>query len=152
MSMNKGKVYKTRQREYILECIRKKADAYITIQQLSEELEKLDQKVGLTTIYRTLNKLEQENAIAKVSIDGEGGACYRYLPQEDNIFFSLKCEGCGRVVSIDCAELSHLYAHLSREHQIYIDPGKTMFYGVCAQCCANGIPKSNESEQGDCTL
>ena len=43
--MNTGKKYKTKQRECILECIRKKADAYITIQQLSEELEKQNQKV-----------------------------------------------------------------------------------------------------------
>ena len=132
--MNTGKVYKTKQRECILECIRKKADAYITIQQLSEELEKQNQKVGLTTIYRTLDKLEQEKAIARINIDGVGGTCYRYLPQEDDIFFSLKCENCGKVVNIDCAELSHLYTHLSRQHHIFINPGKTMFYGTCEQC------------------
>ena len=42
-------------------CIRD--SAYITIQQLSEALEQQHQKVGLTTIYRTLDKLEQEKAI-----------------------------------------------------------------------------------------
>ena len=80
--MNTGKTYKTRQRECILECIRKKADAYITIQQLSEELEKQNRKVGLTTIYRTLDRLEAEKAIARVSIDGVAAACYRYLPKK----------------------------------------------------------------------
>ena len=65
ISVNTGKTYKTRQRECILECIRKKADAYITIQQLSEELEKQNRKVGLTTIYRTLDRLEAEKAIAR---------------------------------------------------------------------------------------
>ncbi len=134
--MNTGKVYKTKQRECILECIRKQADAYITIQQLSEALEQQNQKVGLTTIYRTLDKLEQEKAITKISIDGVGGTCYRYLPREDDIFFSLKCERCGKVVNIDCAELSHLYSHLSRQHHICINPGKTMFYGVCETCCS----------------
>ena len=86
-AVNTGKVYKTKQWECILECIRKQADAYITIQQLSEALEQQHQKVGLTTIYRTLDKLEQEKAIAKISIDGVGGTCYRYLPREDDIFF-----------------------------------------------------------------
>ena len=33
-----------------------------------------------------------------------------------------------------CAELSHLYTHLSRQHHIFINPGKTMFYGTCEQC------------------
>ena len=67
--MNTGKTYKTRQRECILECIRKKADAYITIQQLSEELEKQNRKVGLTTIYRTLDRLEAEKAIARALVN-----------------------------------------------------------------------------------
>ena len=102
--MNTGNVYKTKQRECILECIRKQADAYITIQQLSEALEQQHQKVGLTTIYRTLDKLEQEKAIAKISIDGVGGTCYRYLPRENDIFFSLKCERCGKVVDIGCPD------------------------------------------------
>ncbi len=133
--MNTGKVYKTKQRECILECIRKKADAYITIQQLSEELERQDQKVGLTTIYRTLDKLEQEKAIAKITIDGVGATCYRYLPPEDEVLFCMKCEHCGNVINIDCAELSHLYAHLSRQHHIAINPGKTLFYGTCEACC-----------------
>lgn len=136
--MNTGKTYKTKQRECILECIRKKADAYITIQQLSEELERQNHKVGLTTIYRTLDKLEQERAIAKISIDGVGATCYRYLPQDDDIFFSLKCEKCGNVVNIDCAELAHLYRHLSHEHRIFINPGKTMFYGICEKCVGAG--------------
>ena len=135
--MNTGKTYKTRQRECILECIRKKADAYITIQQLSEELEKQNRKVGLTTIYRTLDRLEAEKAIARVSIDGVAAACYRYLPKKNDVFFSMKCEQCGSVVNIDCAELSHLYRHLSQAHQIAINPGKTMFYGTCGACCAD---------------
>lgn len=134
--MNTGKTYKTRQRECILECIRKKADAYITIHQIAAELEQQQQKVGLTTIYRTLDKLEQEKAIAKISIDGVGATCYRYLPQEDDIFFSMKCERCGNVINVDCAELSQLYRHLSHKHHIFINPGKTMFYGTCDLCFA----------------
>ena len=135
--MNTRKTYKTKQRECVLDCIRRKADAYITIQQLSDELERRGEKVGLTTIYRTLDRLEQEKAIAKVSIDGVGATCYRYLPQKGDIFFSLKCECCGKVVNIDCAELSHLYSHLSQAHNIVINPGKTMFYGTCESCIAS---------------
>ena len=134
--MNTGKVYKTRQRESILECIREKSDTYITIQQLSEALAARGQKVGLTTIYRTLDKLEKEKMISRVVIDGVGATCYRCLPSEKDVFFSLKCECCGNVVNIDCSELSHLYSHVSNEHHISIDPGKTVFYGICEQCAA----------------
>ena len=144
--MNTGKTYKTRQRECILECIRKKADAYITIAQLSEELEKQGRKVGLTTIYRTLDKLEQEHAIAKISIDGVGATCYRILPQKNDVFFSMKCEKCGNVININCSELSHLYSHVSNEHHIAINPGKTMFYGICESCVEQDASAANEGK------
>ncbi len=133
--MNTGKKYKTKQKEVITECIRENNNAYITIKELSHELEERGSKVGLTTIYRNLDKLEQEGIIGKVSIEGISGTCYCYLPQkEQSIMFYLKCERCGKLVNIDCPELAHLYGHLSKEHRIYINPGKTMFYGICEGC------------------
>ena len=81
-------------------------------------------------------------------VDGVGAACYRYLPQEDDVFFCLKCESCGRVINIDCAELSHLYHHLSRAHNIRINPGKTMFYGTCETCIAKGRTEDAGAKEG----
>lgn len=133
--MNTGKKYKTKQREVILQCIREHKDAYVTIQQILSYLTANHIKVGLTTIYRNLERLEQEKEITKVSIDGMSGTCYRYLPQKSkSILFYLKCQLCGNIVNIQCPELEHLYQHVSEEHHIVIDPGKTMFYGKCEQC------------------
>ena len=132
--MNTGKKYRTRQKEQILSCIRMNADNYITILELSEKLEDNGDKVGLTTIYRNLEKLEQEGEIARVSIEGVSGTCYRYLQKKDGVLFYLKCEKCGKLVNIDCPELEHLYQHLSADHHIVINPGKTMFYGICEKC------------------
>lgn len=127
--------YKTKQRELILECIRNHRDQYGTIQQISEYLEKKNCRVGQTTIYRTLDMLVKEKKITRVSIDGIKGACYRYLPtEEDSYFFSMKCEQCGEVIDIECPELQKLYIHLSAEHHLKIDYGKTMFYGDCDKC------------------
>ncbi len=133
--MNTGKSYRTRQKECILECIRDNSDSYVTIRQLAERLAECGEKVGLTTIYRNLDKLEQEKEIAKVRIEGMHGICYRYLPKAKNsIFFYMKCEECGDLVHIDCPELARLYEHLSDEHHIVLNPGKTMFYGKCENC------------------
>ena len=133
--MNTGKKYKTRQKESILYCIRENADSYITIQELSEQLAEHGEKIGLTTIYRNLDKLEQEQAITKVSIEGRNGVCYRYLAEHKAcILFYMKCEGCGNLVHIDCPELQKLYEHISEEHHMSLNPGKTMFYGRCEQC------------------
>ena len=55
--MNSGKKYHTKQREQILECIREDSENYITIHDLSELLAERGVKVGLPTIYRTIDEL-----------------------------------------------------------------------------------------------
>lgn len=133
--MNTGKKYKTKQKSCILDCIMKHTDSYVTIQQISDYLDEMGDKVGLTTIYRNLDRLVEEKQIAKVSIDGISGTCYKVLSEQDEkVLFYLKCETCGKLVHIDCPELEHLYHHLSEEHHIEINPGKTMFYGKCEKC------------------
>ncbi|MDD3140719.1 MAG: transcriptional repressor [Lachnospiraceae bacterium] len=133
--MNIGKKYKTKQKDCVLECIKDKAEEYITIKQLANELKFRNEKVGLTTIYRNLEKLEAERKIAKVNIEGITGCCYRFLPQKkDYVLFYLKCEKCGKLINIECPELGHLYHHVLEEHHLEINYGKTMFYGLCENC------------------
>lgn len=133
--MNTGKKYKTRQKEYVLECIKEHKESYVTIQQIAAHLQEREEKVGLTTIYRNLDKLVEEKEIAKVTIEGISGTCYRYLPhEEESVFFYMKCEQCGNLVNIECPELGRMYHHLSEDHHIWINPGKTMFYGICDKC------------------
>ena len=132
--MNTGKKYQTKQKELILQCMKEHADSYITIPQLEQLLKDKEQKVGLTTIYRNLDRLECERRLTKVSIEGYHGACYKYLPEDEASLFYLKCEGCGTVANIQCPELEHLYSHVVEEHHIKINPVKTMFYGKCESC------------------
>ncbi len=131
--MNTGKIYKTKQKEFILQCIKDCGDSYVTIHELSDRLETAGHKVGLTTIYRHLARLLEDNLIAKVSIDGVAGSCYKYVKNSEDGFF-MKCEKCGDMVNIHCPELEKLYYHISSEHDIAINPGKTMFYGACNNC------------------
>lgn len=132
--MNAGKKYQTKQKEVILQCMMEHPETYLTIAHLEELLSKKHQKVGLTTIYRNLDKLEEEKKLTKVKLDGYSGSCYRYLPPEHGHLFYLKCEDCGAVVNIPCPELQHLYCHLVEEHHVRINPVKTMFYGTCEFC------------------
>ena len=133
--MNNGKQYNTKQREMIFRCISSQGGEYVTIKQIAEYLEGRNLKVGLTTIYRTIDKLIAERKIARVSIDGIKGKCYRFIANShDKESFPLKCEECGRLVQIKCPELGHLYDHLREEHKVQVDSEKIMFYGICDKC------------------
>ena len=46
----------------------------------------------------------------------------------------MKCEKCGKLLHMDCSEITELNEHLKAEHGFTIDPLRTVFYGICAEC------------------
>ena len=137
MTPSTGRQYKTRQKELILECIRTHQGSFITIKDIASTLAMQNAKVGTATIYRNLERLEEEGIIARSSIEGIDGVCYRYLPDEpEGVYFFLKCESCGNLSPIDCDELQKLYEHVVQSHHVRINPVKTVLYGLCEDCFA----------------
>lgn len=129
--------YKTKQKELILECIRMHQGSFITIKDITTALNERHEKVGTATIYRNLDRLEEEGIITRCTIEGIDGVCYRYLPDApENVYFFLKCERCGDLSPIDCGELQHLYEHVIEHHHVRINPSKTVLYGLCEACLA----------------
>lgn len=128
--------YTTKQQQAILACLSGRRRELISVNELSEELRKSGNPVGLATIYRQLEKLELSGHIHKVNT-GEG-AFYQYCDHnaDGRDCFLLKCRGCGRILHLDCSHLKPLYEHLEREHHFLIDPHETMFSGLCDVCVA----------------
>ena len=81
-----------------------------------------------------LDKLTQQGLVHKVTT--EEGALYQYCPQAGHSHdcFLLRCEGCGRMVHLDCRHLEEVCRHLSSEHHFRIDPRRTVLTGLCDHC------------------
>lgn len=126
--------YHTKQHQAVLRCLEQRPGEALTAAELAEELRGAGSPVGLATIYRQLEKLEQAGRIHKVST--EEGAFYQYCPHPSQTHgcFLLRCEGCGRIVHLDCSHLWELYDHLEAEHHFRIDPRRTVLTGRCAVC------------------
>ena len=91
--MSSPRQYKTKQKELILDCIRLHQGSFITIKDVTEALRARHEKVGTATIYRNLDRLEEEGIITRCVIEGIDGVCYRYLQNSpENVYFFLKCE------------------------------------------------------------
>lgn len=127
-------MYNTKQQKAILNYIAENADSYITVSQISEHMKAQNIKIGLTTIYRHLDKLIEQGLINKIKVDGLSGACFKYEQPEETSYFGLKCEKCGEINKIDCSHLKLFYEHISSEHKFNINQNKTIFYGICKSC------------------
>ena len=126
--------YMTRQQQAVLDCIADRGGGCVTAAELAEELHRRGQSVGLTTVYRQLEKLEKRGLVHKIVTDE--GACYQFCDccEKGLDCFLVKCERCGRVQHVSCDHLGALYTHLFEEHQFRINPRRTLFYGICDQC------------------
>ncbi len=151
--MNRAKTYHTRQQKIILQFMEQMDYGYITAGQIAEFLKEQGEAVGLTTVYRHLERFQKEGIVQKIVLDGNSGACYQYIggqSGEENQFL-LKCEDCGNIQNMDCARMKELYSHVLEEHHFNVNPHRTMFYGVCEKCQGKE-PVSKEESNCCCQM
>lgn len=145
--MNHAKTYHTRQQKVILQFMESMDQTYITVGQIAEYLKEQGESVGLTTIYRHLDRFLKEGIVQKIVLDGNSGACYQYIKsnEDESNQFLLKCEDCGGILNMDCGHMKELYSHVLEEHHFNVNPHRTMFYGVCENCLSK--EKNSEEER-----
>lgn len=128
-------IYKTKQQAIIRDYLKNKKDDYVTVSQIEKYLKENHCSVGLTTIYRHLEKMEQDGIVTRLKVDGQSGACFQYIENgDDENCFYIKCEKCGEVSKMECHHLSELYSHVEDDHHFKINTKKTVFYGKCQKC------------------
>ena len=123
--MEKRENYNTKQKEIILDVIKKRKKEF-TVKDIYTEV---DGKIGLTTIYRLVDKLVEEGRLNK------NENYYQYLEHCDcDNHFYLKCNKCGSLIHVDCDCISELIEHISKDHQFKPDKEKIIINGLCKEC------------------
>jgi len=122
--------YETKQKDLILDVIKKQKKEFL----IKDIYKELKDQVGLTTIYRLIEKLEEDNLINK-TIKPNNTTYYEYIEkcEEDNHFY-LKCNKCGTLTHVDCDCINDLYNHVYKEHDFTLDKEKIIIKGICKNC------------------
>ena len=133
--------YKTKQQELLFSYLKEVQGKHFTAEDVRAHFAKKELSIGIATIYRQLEKLVAEGKIQKYFIDEHSAACFEYAGENcktDEQHFHLKCEICGRLIHLECDELTELGKHLQNEHNFTLNPFRTVFYGICADCRLSG--------------
>ncbi len=122
--------YHTKQKDKILNIIKIKRNEF-TIKEIYQELNK---EVGLTTIYRYIEKLVNDGIVNK-SIGKDNITYYQYLGycDKENHFY-LKCEVCGNLIHVDCDCIKDLSNHILNEHKFKPSQVHFIINGICNKC------------------
>lgn len=91
--------------------------------------------IGLVTVYRTLELLQESGLLCEVHI---GDSCRSYLNKKaDEHHHHLVCSSCGRVVDFTGCELDELQERLAAETGFKIENHLLEFMGRCSKCLAS---------------
>lgn len=119
----------TPQRQLVLEAVNSLGHA--TPETLLAEVQKTAGAVNLSTIYRTLEVLEQVGLVTHAHI-GHGAPTYHSVDEDPHIH--LVCDTCAKVNSIP-AESADLFVQLLRDQVGFeTDVAHVSVHGQCASC------------------
>ena len=94
--------------------------------------EKFGVNIGIATIYRTLNLLENMNIINSISIDDQSGKIYELAIQSHHDH--LVCTQCNKIVEFYNKELEELQENVANRHKFKLLNHNMILYGICKEC------------------
>jgi len=123
------KVKRTRSQERILNLLKSLQKA-ISAQDIYVEMRQRDQALGLATVYRALEALKLEGAIAVRTLSN-GESVYSCTQQDRH---HLTCLHCGESIAIDKCPVHDLEVELENSHQFKVFYHTLEFFGMCDRC------------------
>ena len=124
----------TPQRRSLIEVLRS-ADGHVTGAELVDRLRGLDPETTPSTVYRTLDVLE-ELGLVRHGHGADGREEFHVLPATDH--GHLHCEQCGGRWEVDAEEAALLVASLRASRGFAVDLSHVTIVGRCASCSAAG--------------
>ena len=130
------KNYNTRQKQLILSCLKDNKNISVDVFDIVKFLALNDIRIGVSTIYRYLDLLEEDGSVKKFT-DGKS-ARYQYIDKNScPHHYHLKCNSCGKLIHLECDCMNELNDHISSSHGFVVDNSKTVIYGKCKECSNN---------------
>lgn len=119
----------TKQRRLILDYINKK-NKPVSSQEIYDDLQK-DNALDLSTVYRNLNVLEENNLLLKTS--DLNGISYYQINNDDHKHF-ITCSRCHKKYIIKSCPVHELEKEVEAETGFIINNHNFEFYGICPAC------------------
>lgn len=122
----------TKQREILLKTLYH-SDAHYTPESLYMEIKQMQPElnIGIATVYRTLNLLEEAEMVTSISL-GAAGKKYEFAnkPHHDHMI----CKGCGKIIEFENPIIENQQALVAKEHHFKLTGHLMQLYGMCYDC------------------
>ena len=120
------------QREYVLKVLFK-SDTHLSADALLFEVKKeYEVTMGIATVYRILNLLEELHIVNGILIDGNESKVYELnlVSHHDHMV----CTQCNKIVEFYDAELEKLQENVAFSNGFTLKSHNMLLYGICNEC------------------
>lgn len=107
---------------------------HLSIEDLLEQVRRVEPKIGYATVYRTL-KLLKECGLANERHFGDGVSRYE-VAWEDEHHDHLICIECEKIVEFEDDQIEELQKKVAKKHGFRLVRHKLELYGICSDCQA----------------
>ncbi|KPU44949.1 ferric uptake regulation protein [Oxobacter pfennigii] len=131
----KDRGYKlTPQRRAVLDKIIENEGKHLTTEEIYDLVKSDCPEIGLATVYRTLQLLEEMNLIFKLNLN-DGINRYELVhDEEDHYHHHLICVKCGKVIEVEGDLLEALEKEVEKQYKFNITNHLLKFFGTCVEC------------------
>jgi Fur family ferric uptake transcriptional regulator len=124
---------RTPQRDMVLSVMHQ-LDDFATADEIYHEVQALSSAVDISTVYRTLDLLQDFQLVAAVDA-GDGQRRFK-LEGVHDAHLHLVCRQCGAVIGAELAPAEPLVAYARQKHGFVIEPDHLSITGLCRACAA----------------
>jgi Fur family transcriptional regulator, ferric uptake regulator len=122
----------TQQRDVLLDVI-EHAGEHLDADGLYQLARKRDNRISLSTVYRTLALLKQHDLVDELHLSEEH---HHYEAKREQHHYHFLCTECGAVTEFAGGAADRLRDELRREHGFHVTSMQLDIAGVCARCAA----------------
>lgn len=120
----------TKARRAVIDTVARSARA-LTPRQVYDRARKVHRHIGLVSVYRTLEKLEELGIVQRVH-QREG--CQAFIAAGEGHQHLLLCQDCGRVAFFEGDDLDPLIGSISRKSGYRVREHWLQLFGLCHTC------------------
>ncbi len=125
------KLRKSDRRKYILQVIYE-SGKHLTPDEIYKEVrDKDDEKIGISTVYRTLSFFEDAGLVNVISI---GQDTKRYEINSNTHHDHMACLRCGKIIEFRDDDIEALQKEIAKKHDFKLLDHDLTLYGICDKC------------------
>lgn len=130
------KSYKTKVTQEIQQYLKLQKQKSFSASDVYHYLESNNIDVNQSTVYRTLDRMMEQNVLVRFKTANSGNYYYRVSDEHHNCdeHLHMQCRKCGRVMHLDCDFMNDIRELLMKQYGFTLECNGSTLCGLCADC------------------